>query len=213
MQCPFSSCKNKCASSYALVAVAIALGVAIWALHLNQALFYTINSWHTILPNAIWETLNMLAYSKLFILPLLLCALTWVWRRDMIINVLLLVIAYYVLFSVLKIAVAEARPYIVLPVDSFFWLNHYEDAAKSAYKSFPSGHAGNTAVFVFACQRLFVANNKPLKAILFLLLLMVMLARICTGWHWPLDVLASAVVSYILVQVCLCKKITLAKAK
>jgi membrane-associated phospholipid phosphatase len=33
------------------------------------------------------------------------------------------------------------------------------------------------------------------------LVVLTALARICTGWHWPLDVIASGVIGYILVKI------------
>jgi membrane-associated phospholipid phosphatase len=35
-----------------------------------------------------------------------------------------------------------------------------------------------------------------------LLLILTAFARICTGWHWPLDVIASGLIGYLLVKVC-----------
>ncbi len=208
MLCPLKSCKNgcHCLKSYGFLITTLVLMLVIWLCHINQSLFYTINHWHVILPNKVWETINMLSWSKLYILPLLLCALTFVWRREKLTNVIILVVLYYGVFYLLKAAFGEARPYIVLPQDSFFWLNNYEDAVKSAHKSFPSGHTGNAAVFVFACIRLFFNEGKISKILLLAFLFLVAITRICTGWHWPLDVLGSMVVGYILVQICLCNK-------
>ena len=115
---------------------------------------------------------------------------------------MLVIIAYFVVFAVLKAAVGEARPYIVLPEGSFFWLNHFEDAVKSAHKSFPSGHVGNMTVFAFSLSSMFFAYKKGLQFLMLLLVVVTGFARICTGWHWPLDVLASGLIGYLLVRVC-----------
>ena len=36
-----------------------------------------------------------------------------------------------------------------------------------------------------------------------LLVLVVGVARICTGWHWPVDVITSGLISYVLVKIIL----------
>ena len=180
----------------------LVLALGIWLSGSNQTLFLAINHQHGILPNVIWGAFNLLSYSKFFILPILLIVLTFSLKRERILNVLLLVVAYYVVFAALKVAVGEARPYIVLPEGSFFWLNYFEDAVKSAHKSFPSGHTGNMAVFVFAVSNLFFVNKKGLQFAMLLLLILTAFARICTGWHWPLDVIASGLIGYLLVKLC-----------
>ena len=183
--------------------VFLILAVVIWINGSNHNLFLQINSQHSLLPDAVWEVFNFISYSKYFILPILLLVITFFKRRDKLVNIVLLIIAYYVVFALLKKLVGEARPFIVLAPDSFFWLNHYEDAAKSAYKSFPSGHTGNMAVFAFALSSMFFANKRILQFLVLLLVIITGLARICTGWHWPLDVLASGLIGYVLVKICL----------
>lgn len=189
--------------SLVLFLLSIAGGVFIWYSGLNQEVFLLINHQHGILPDDVWLAFNMLSYSKYFILPTLLILATILLRRDKLLNVILLIGAYFVLFAALKHLIGEARPYIVLPQDSFFWLNQYENAVKSAHLSFPSGHTGNVAVFAFGLNYLLFANKKWLQFLMFMLVIMVALARICTGWHWPLDVLASSLIGYVLVKIIL----------
>jgi membrane-associated phospholipid phosphatase len=198
--CPVSACfKNYVFFWVTLVAI-----VAIWLTHTNEILFYKINAMHSYLPDMVWNVLNLLAYSKFFILPIVLVALTWIGRRDKIANTLVVIGSYYVVFQLLKIFIGEPRPYVVLDQHSFFWLNHFENAAKSAYRSFPSGHAGNMAVFVFSLIYLFFQNNTLAKIGLIGLLVLTMLARICTGWHWPIDVLSGGLIGYVIVNVGYC---------
>lgn len=179
----------------------LALGIGFSGV--NHNLFLVINSHHALLPDGIWLTFNFVSYSKYFILPILLLLITLSMRREKAANIVLLIIAYYIVFAILKKLVGEARPYIVLPEGSFYWLNHYENAVKSAYKSFPSGHTGNMAMFAFAISSMFFDNKKGLQFLMLLLVLFTAFARICTGWHWPLDVLASGLISYVLVKICL----------
>ena len=213
MQCPINSCKSgwTCLRSGWLFLVFLLLVVIIGIGHLNQSLFYTINNMYAVLPDFIWSKINLLAYTKYGILVSLLFILTLLFRRQYLLRVVLLIFTFYLVFWILKHVFHEARPYMVLPVGSFHFLTNYEEVVKSAYRSFPSGHTGQMAIFVFAVIKLFFPRNLPVKIILFLLLLLTGFTRICTGWHWPLDVISSGLISYILVQIFLCNKSDCAK--
>lgn len=205
MSCPVKYCQTKiCCNGSWLFGLFLIVALVIFVFDLNQSLFYTINSWHVLLPVGVWGTINNISDSKHFILPILLLMATFIWQRNKLFRVIILIVAYYLLFMVLKSIVHEARPYVVLPLSSFYWLNQFEDGIKIAYKSFPSGHSGNAAIFVFALST-FTAR-KWLKVLLFLFLVLVCVTRICTGWHWPLDVVASGLIGYLLVKLCLFAK-------
>ena len=180
----------------------LAGAIGIYASGINHSLFLMINQQHNLLPDDVWSFFNLISYSRFMILPILLLLITVSMCRDRLLNVILLIIAYFVLFAVLKTLVGEARPYMTLPEGSFYWLNHFENAAKSAHKSFPSGHTGNMAVFAFAISSMFFNRKLGLQFLMLLLVLFTGFARICTGWHWPLDVLASGLIGYLLVKIC-----------
>ena len=44
-------------------------------------------------------------------------------------------------------------------------------------------------------------THKFIRFISFVLLALVAIARVATGWHWPIDVIASGLIGYILVQI------------
>lgn len=194
-----------------LLLVAIVIGT----FHLNMPLFIAINNLHSLLPDGVWMFINSLTYTKYGVLSTILFLLTLIFRREKILRVVLLIGVFYLLFMGLKIAFGEARPYITIPQGNFFWLNSdgvfwglslSENIVGSAYKSFPSGHVGQTAMFVFAIITLFFPKNILAKIILVILLLLVGFSRVCTGWHWPLDVIASMLISYVLVKIFLYNK-------
>lgn len=187
---------------YGFAVICVGLLLIVYVTQSNQSLFYIINAWHVYLPNEAWLALNMLSYSRFFILPVLLILLALWKRRDLLVNVIVVVIAYYLVFGGLKHLFSHPRPYITLDHHAFFWLNRFEDAVGSAHKSFPSGHAGNMSVFVFSLYHLFFEKKPWPQLLLVLLLLLTMVARICTGWHWPMDVLGSVAIGFILVQWC-----------
>lgn len=188
---------------YWLFMLFLLIALGIWLSGENQNLFYAINAKHNILPTAVWSFFNFVSYSHYFILPIILIFITFLLHRNKFKHIIILVVAYYLFFYVLKTLFHEARPFIVLPKDSFFWVNHYEDTLKTAYKSFPSGHTGLMAIFVFAISEMFVKKSNLVKFLLLLLVILTGFARICTGWHWPIDVLASGLIGYILVKLCL----------
>lgn len=189
---------------YAILIFIAFAGLAgwIWDSGINHQLFQEINKFHFILPNQIWLAINFVTYPRMFIMPAILVAVALVFRRDKLVNALVLVGLYFVIFAGLKHVIAEARPYITLPANSFFWLNQYEDAVKSAHLSFPSGHTGSIAICAFGLNYLLFARCKTLQFIMLLLVVFTGIARICTGWHWPLDVLASGLIAYVLVKTC-----------
>ena len=207
MQSSVSCCKHTDKLSVVIFAAFLALSLGIFFTHSNQSLFYAINSMHNLLPVTIWKFFNLVSYRKYMILPVLLVVITVIWRKDKIANVILLIAAYFIVFGALKVLIGEPRPYIVLDNNTFYWLNLYEDAAGSAHKSFPSGHAGNMAVFAFAISSMFFQNKRGLQFLMFMLVVFIGITRICTGWHWPLDVITSGLVGYLLVKICMCIKI------
>lgn len=211
MQCQSKACNFVFyVKHYWLFHVVLLLTLAIWALHLNQPLFYAINKLHILLPNQIWGTINYLTYTKYGILPVTLILYTLFFQRSKVKLVIFIYLINLIVVYMLKAVVLEARPIIALPTDTFFWLYGSEDVVHTAYKSFPSGHTSNVAIFGFTIMGLFVRNSNLNKSIqmqintvLFLLLLLTGFARICTGWHWPLDVLASGLIGFIIVKVSL----------
>lgn len=203
MNCPMKSCFNSsCITKTIIFGIFLALALIIWGFHLNKSLFFTINSLYPLLSSKVWTGINFIAYSKHFILPGLLLLLTVLFKRDKLIRVIILIVAYYVVFYCLKKFFGEARPFVVLAQGSFNWLNSSEPFVGREFMSFPSGHTGLAAIFVFALNRLFFANRKVMQFILFLFLVLVSITRIVTGWHWPLDVIASGLIAYLLVQIC-----------
>lgn len=201
--CKKTNCIYRNHYNWIIFGAFLVLALGIWFSGDNQKLFLTINSYHTIAPDSVWLAFNLLTYSRFLILPILLVIISLLFKRDKFLNIILLIIAYFVVFAILKTVIGEARPYITLPEGSFYWLNSYENSIKSAYKSFPSGHTGNMAIFAFTISSLFFANKKFLQFLMLLLLIVTGLARIYTGWHWPLDVIASGLIGYVLVRICL----------
>ncbi|MFN8769625.1 MAG: phosphatase PAP2 family protein [Neisseriaceae bacterium] len=205
MGCPVRSCQNKFSiRNYWLFIFFTLLAIGIYAFNFNQKLFLIINSIHGILPDNIWLAINYIAAPRHFILAVILVLLALLFRRNQLARLLILIALYYILFFGLKRLIGEARPFIVLPAESFHWLNQVESPIGREYMSFPSGHSGLIAIFVFSLISLFSIDNKLVQFVLLLFLILVCMARVCTGWHWPLDVILSALIGYLLVKICFC---------
>lgn len=183
--------------------LALVTTIIIWITGLNGPLFLLINAQHNLLPESFWIALNTLSDPHHGILPLILL-ISCCFRREKILNIVILILAYYVIFQVLKLSIHAPRPYIVYKSGAIFWsqLSSSDFSQKSAMRSFPSGHAGEAAIFVFALIHLWAESRKLLWLRIFLItfLILVMLARICTGWHFPLDVLCAALLGFILTE-------------
>lgn len=172
---------------------------------INHALFFTINAQHALLPVSIWGWINIISSPSSGILPILLLIITACFRRHKIRQVILLIVIYYIVFYCLKISFHMPRPYIQFNPLSFYWLYWFphDNSITQAYASFPSGHTGNAAIFVFTLSYLFAQNKYWLRTLLLMFLILVMLTRICTGWHFPVDVLAGALIGFVLTRLCL----------
>ncbi len=176
----------------------------IWITGLNGPLFLLINAQYNLVPVFFWETLNSLSDPHAGILPLILLIVTCCFRREKLLNVVILILAYYVVFQLLKTGIHSPRPYAVYGLGDFFWIPqatpHFSKAV--ALRSFPSGHTGEAAIFVFASIHLWAEHKRWLRVLFTLFLVLVMLARICTGWHFPLDVLCGAMFGFLLTELC-----------
>jgi undecaprenyl-diphosphatase len=163
----------------------------------NLILFYKINQYHYLLSDNIWKFINLLAYSKYSILLLLLLILTYSYKKQEMLRILLLCFSYFLCFYVLKKIFHEPRPYVILSSNSFHFIPHFEDYIKSSFMSFPSGHTGQVSIFVLGVFYLF-KPNLLIRLFLVLLILLVGISRICSGWHWPLDIIASMIIASII---------------
>ena len=91
---------------------------------------------------------------------------------------------------------------IDMPVDVF-----YEKAEQPAIEvrggafAVDSVHIHNGRLSL-SDGKCFFSNNKIGQFLMLLLVILTGLARICTGWHWPLDVIASGLIAYLLVKIC-----------
>lgn len=89
--------------------------------------------------------------------------------------------------QLIKILLGSSRPFVDLPVGSTL-LTTGGDA-------FPSSHAS----FLFALTISIYLYNRTLGLLTLVVAILVSLARIATGLHWPIDVVGGFVLAFIVV--------------
>lgn len=194
---------KKLAKDYFFVYILILITFVIWGGNYNYLLFALLNSHHTILPNKYWEMLENIADVRLYIYPFLLIILTVIFRRQKLFNVVILLVSSYIILSLLQSYFNISRPFMILPRGSFFWLGSYGDSDDLGYPGFPSLHIGDLAIFSFALNNLFFKDRFWVEFLVLLRILLISIARVFAGWHWPLDMLGTLLVSYLLVEICM----------
>ena len=140
-----------------------------------------------------WIGIFFADYFQYFLGAILVVLLFWP-KKDVLKNRLMVIsagisvfLSRIVITEIIKIIIHRSRPYIVL-----------ETAKKlisenANFQSFPSGHA---AIF-FALAMAIWFYNKKLGIWFFIGAILMGIARIFVGVHWPSDVLGGAVIGII----------------
>lgn len=139
-----------------------------------------------------WPWLDFLAVILAEFLPyLLIIALIIFLLKDykkhskMIIEALIAAFfARFAIVSFIRWILPRARPFINNNVNLLF---------EHSGSSFPSGHAA----FFFALSTIIYFYNKKIGALFFLSSILIVLARVFSGIHWPSDILVGAIVGII----------------
>jgi undecaprenyl-diphosphatase len=116
--------------------------------------------------------------------------LLFIWKKNrlMVISVAISVfLSRLVIAEIIKIIFHRSRPYVVLDTAKKLITENTD------FKSFPSGHA---AIF-FAIALAVYFYNKKLGIWFFVAAILIGIARIFVGVHWPSDVLGGAVIGII----------------
>lgn len=99
------------------------------------------------------------------------------------------IIAVFLVKPIILLFYAKPRPFVALPhlepLTSVFKLEDWQ--------SFPSGHS----LFFFSLAMVICLFNKRVGLVYFGLAVLIGFARIYTGVHWPLDILAGAVIGMV----------------
>jgi len=135
-----------------------------------------------------WIGIFLTEYILYMVGILFLILLIWKKNRLMIISAgISAVLSRLVIAEIIKIFSHRARPYVALESVNKLVLENGD------FKSFPSGHA--TIFFAIAMAIYFF--NKKLGIIFFLGAIIISIARIFVGIHWPSDILGGAMIGII----------------
>ncbi|MFH1657077.1 MAG: phosphatase PAP2 family protein [bacterium] len=114
--------------------------------------------------------------------------LLWKKNRLMVLSVTISVfLSRLVIAEIIKTIVQRARPYMVLETAKKIITENAD------FKSMPSGHA---AIF-FALATAIYFFNKKLGVFFFVSAILISLARVFCGVHWPSDILVGAIIGII----------------
>ena len=135
-----------------------------------------------------WIGIFLAEYSLYVVGIIFLIFLLWKKNRLMVASVgISIVLSRLVITEILKILLHRARPYMVLETVNKLIVENKD------FQTFPSGHA---AIF-FALAMAVYFFNKKLGIIFFVSAILISVARIFVGVHWPSDILAGVVVGII----------------
>jgi len=173
---------------YWLVPVVAAMAMIIISVSAtNQFLFLLLNSVLYIKSEFIW--LNVTLFGDAAIAAVILLPL--IWRRpDIIWAALIAGFITAIVVNVGKVYFDLPRPPGVLEASLFHQIGNL-----FTVKSFPSGHTA--AAFSVAAVLILSIQQLPIKIIVLVCAVLVGLSRIAIGAHWPMDVLAGAIVGWL----------------
>jgi len=135
-----------------------------------------------------WMGIFLASYFPYILGAILIALFLWKKNRLMVISAGISVfLSRIVIAEIIKIIFHRARPYVVLETAKKLITENAD------FKSFPSGHA---AIF-FALAMAVYFFNKKLGTWYFIAAIIISVARVFVGVHWPSDVFGGAVIAII----------------
>ena len=153
----------------------------------NHTLFFYINSWYSVTGEALWA--NITIFGDALVVAVLL--LPWVRMKPKIVwaGFLASIVSVIVTLSLKQIFHFIQRPPGVLDHNSFNIIG-----PAYSHHSFPSGHT--TAIFTILGVWILSRKSTALRLVLLAFASLVGISRIVVGIHWPLDILAGALIGW-----------------
>lgn len=106
-------------------------------------------------------------------------------RSKQIITILSTTLFAYALANILKLLIKTDRPFILL--------NDIQTLIPESGYAFPSGHSATIAAFAFAV----LFKNRQLGYICLVAMLLIGLARVVSGVHFPIDIIGGYVLGFL----------------
>ncbi len=140
-----------------------------------------------------WLDYSVMFFAQYFEYFLWFCLLLFLWInykkywRMVLEAVIAAVFTKFILTAIIRWLWFRPRPFVVL---NFVPL--IDQSAKEA--SFPSGHAS----FYFALSTIVYFYNKKAGIFFYIASFLIVISRVFTGVHWPLDIIAGAVLGILM---------------
>ncbi len=159
----------------------------------NLDVFFVINGFSGITGDKLWALLTFFSDGLVTVVILL----PWIRKKPRIIWAVLMAALIYTIFGqAIKHLAQVPRPPKILAPEHFHLIGPGWTS-----NSFPSGHA--SMVFILAGVFFFTTSKIWLRPVLLVFASLVAMSRIVVGVHWPLDVLAGAVIGLISIWISL----------
>ncbi len=164
---------------------------ALWYTDNNAFIFFIINALAIYNLNDFWEYITVLGDALI-----LLSFLAFFLKRffPWVVTGLIAAIISATVVQLMKHGLDIDRPFSILDKSDLYIIGN-----PLSHKSFPSGHTAS--IFVFSTVIFLLAKSKIISALTLLLAIIVGFSRVVIGAHWPLDILAGAIIGWLSVYI------------
>jgi membrane-associated phospholipid phosphatase len=159
----------------------------LWPGGLNEALFYRLNGWSGATGPQVWAGITVFGDALILLalaLPILWYRPQWAW------GLLLAALITTVVTHTLKPWLAMPRPAAVLGPDTITIIGPELRA-----KAMPSGHAAAAPTLAGALVP--VMKNRTARVSILVFAVLVARSRVVVGAHWPMDIMAGALIGWL----------------